>query len=60
MGYRDACNDCHSRKVKCEQGPTGGACLNCQNAGKECVYGSTRVRLSSVRSELAESRAASS
>ena len=35
--HRDACDACHYRKIRCPfAGP--GACSNCQNSGRVCVF----------------------
>ncbi|KAL9594713.1 MAG: hypothetical protein Q9219_006877 [cf. Caloplaca sp. 3 TL-2023] len=33
---RDACDECHARKIRCPAGTA--ACLNCQAAGRICVF----------------------
>jgi Fungal Zn(2)-Cys(6) binuclear cluster domain len=40
LGHRDACDECHQRKVRCIA--ESGACRNCISLGKTCIY-STKV-----------------
>jgi hypothetical protein len=35
---RNACEECHDRKIRCSIPPKGGACIACQTHGRQCFF----------------------
>jgi hypothetical protein len=40
--HRQACNRCHSHKLRCNRQPGSDACSRCDSAGAPCVYSISR------------------
>lgn len=35
---RNACEECHERKIRCQISPEGGCCQACESSGRQCFF----------------------